>query len=209
MKSSGKKLIRYLACFWAVSFALPSIANECYESSSFVENKDDIYIDHEIPQLNKKDFQNIQKILETSVGEWKGNKSVKECFGAKTSVTEKNENYEVKGVAEFDGHEFHFKMDLYSPTSKSRKTVELNYFLTEDNFSINSSKWGKAEVLDSTSSGVRYYRRFRQPRVGQPGTFVNETYYVLEAFGANVALKEYQYFNGELVLESITTLSKK
>jgi len=193
-------------CGFFVTFSGASAASSCFEKSPYSSEGGDIYLDHKIPKLGKNDYSNIQAVLKAAKGEWKGNMSVSECLGTRSSITIKSESYEVQGSAEFDGREFHFNMELYSPDAKTRKTNDLNYILTDDNFSINPRKSGKAEVLGTTPSGIRYYKRFRQQKVGQSGTFVNESYYVFEVYEDRAVLKENQYFNGEMVLESFTEL---
>lgn len=203
------KINFFIACALIfVSYSGSVSASKCFEKSSFVNKGGDVYLDQVIPVLKEKDFHNLQGIFKSAKGQWKGEMSTMECFGTPKSTTVKSEIYQVKAAAEFDGREFHLELDLYSPTSKSGKTTELDYILEQESFRINPRKSGKAEVLDSTPTGVRYYKRFRLSRSGQSGTLVNETYYVFEVFKNNAVFSEFQYLNGELVQESITKLAR-
>lgn len=181
-------------------------AKECFDISPVVDSGGDIYIDQDIPLLTAKQYNDLKNILNSATGKWSGTMAVKECFGTKSSLTVKEENYEVKGDAEFDGELFELMFELYSLESKTRKTTTLKYALTDEYLSLDTRQTGIAEVLTTTSTGVTYYKRFRQIQAGKPGSFVKETSYVFEASGREIVMKEFQYINGELISESVLKL---
>jgi hypothetical protein len=184
----------------------PVLAKECFEASPFAANGGDIYIDQDIPPITTEQYETIKKMLETASGRWKGTMSVKECFGKEDDITVKDEDYEVEGETKFDGEKFDLKFELYSLKSKTRKRLMINYVLKDEYFSIDGRPTGNVEILSTTSTGVNYYKRYRQNQAGKTGSFVKESTYVLEVAEREIVLQEYQYINGELIAESILRL---
>ena len=208
MHKRNRKILCYTALSAMVGcwHSMPLLAKECFEISPAVDKSDDIYIDQKIPELTTKQHDDIKRILTASTGSWTGTMSVTECFGTQSSLTVNQENYEIKGKGQFDGNNFEFDFDLYSLTSKSRKSMTLKYSLTEEYFSVDARQTGITEVVTTTQSGVSSYKRFRQTQAGKAGSFVKEVYNVFEASGSEIAIKEYQYINGELIAESVMQL---
>ncbi len=212
MKNSYKRNKRGLliiALLNCVVYGYPAFvfAKECFDKSPAVEKNDDIYMDQSVPKLSEKQYENLAKILKAAEGSWTGSMTVKECFGTKSSLTTKLEEYEVKAISELEGQLFELNLELYAVKSKTRKNYTNSYSLTKEYLSIDGRQTGIAEVLTTTATGASFYKRFRQTQAGKSGSFVKEVFNVFEASGREVAIKEYQYINGELVAESILLLN--
>lgn len=204
MKLLHRLLPAVTVTLFLISGAGSVSAQTCFESSPSVKIGIDPFSPQKIPEITAPQYEAIENILTTAEGKWSGKMVIKECLGAVNSPRIVEEAKDVKAVAEYSNGHMKIKLDMYSHKKKMKQTDAIEYFLSDNRFSVDpSDHTGDVEVRIAGSAVIFYMRR--QNFAGK-GNLAKEILTKLEAAPGQLIIKELLYVNGALVSESVMTL---
>jgi hypothetical protein len=180
-------------------------AQTCFEPSPSVENGVDPHSPPSVSEITDSQYQAIEKILINAEGKWSGKMVIKECLGTPDSPRTVEEVKDVKADADYRNGQLKIELEMHSHKNKTKQTDAIQYFLSENRFSVDPSvNTGDVRVVKITDNAVYFYLR----RLNYAGKayLAKEMLASLEAVQGQLIIKELRYVNGALASSSVLTL---
>ena len=186
-------------------------AAECFSRSYSLQQGRGVFEEIVPRDLADGEYQALEELFQSIVGEWAGNATVVVCEGSKSEVRKEIDEYLIKAEGKTDSYgQLTLKTTLSSRKKRTKHYENLHLFLSEKRLTLEPNMVNANIELISVSSDKLAYVKNVKSRSGSGAPLAKETVTTIsKPDNASLMVEKLFYLQGRLISTNTWHLKRK